>query len=40
MNAAKRLMPAIRTALVPDAHHIAAMAQPEAVNRLILDFVG
>jgi pimeloyl-ACP methyl ester carboxylesterase len=37
--AAIRLMPGIQTALVAGAHHIAAMAQPEAVNRLIIEFL-
>jgi pimeloyl-ACP methyl ester carboxylesterase len=38
--AAKRLMPTIRTEVVAEAHHVAALSQPERVNRLILDFVG
>jgi pimeloyl-ACP methyl ester carboxylesterase len=38
--AARALLPAIETAVVPDAHHVAALAQPEAVNRLILTFVN
>ncbi|WP_293676722.1 alpha/beta hydrolase [uncultured Phenylobacterium sp.] len=36
---AKRRMPALETAIVPGADHIAAVAQPEAVNARILEFL-
>jgi pimeloyl-ACP methyl ester carboxylesterase len=36
---AKRRMPALKGEIVPGANHIAAMAQPEAVNREILAFL-
>jgi len=32
-------MPALHGAVVPDADHIAAMAQPDAVNAQILRFL-
>lgn len=37
VEAAARLLPGIRTDLVPYAHHIAAVAQPELVNQRILE---
>lgn len=37
--AAVRLMPGIQTALIPGAHHIAAVAQPELVNQRLLEFL-
>jgi pimeloyl-ACP methyl ester carboxylesterase len=40
IEAAKRLMPAIVTELVPGAHHIAAIAQPERVSARILEFLA
>ena len=36
---AKKLFPALETEIVQSAHHIAALANPERVNRLILDFL-
>jgi hypothetical protein len=36
--AAKSLMPMIETAIIPDAHHIAALAQPTTVNSHIVRF--
>ena len=36
---AKARMPALQTAIVPDADHIAAMAQPDDVNARILGFL-
>jgi pimeloyl-ACP methyl ester carboxylesterase len=36
---ARRRMPALQTDLIPDADHIAAMAQPEAVNDRIIRFL-
>ncbi|HWI65596.1 MAG TPA: alpha/beta fold hydrolase [Symbiobacteriaceae bacterium] len=38
--AAKRRMPGITTELIPGAHHIAAVAQPELVNRRLLQFLS
>jgi hypothetical protein len=32
-------MPRLEVDLVPEAHHIAALAQPERVSRRILEFV-
>ena len=40
MRAAKKLMPNLKVACIPDAHHIAALSQPDLVNREILDFLG
>jgi pimeloyl-ACP methyl ester carboxylesterase len=40
VRAARALMPTIETAIVPGAHHIAALAQPQAVNEHILRFCG
>ena len=39
LDLARRRMPGLETALVADADHIAAMAQPEAVTARILDFL-
>jgi pimeloyl-ACP methyl ester carboxylesterase len=38
IEAGRNLIPGVTVALVPDAHHVAAVAQPEAVNREILHF--
>jgi pimeloyl-ACP methyl ester carboxylesterase len=35
---AKRLMPTIRVQVIPKAHHIAALAQPERVNASLPQF--
>ena len=40
LELAKRRMPGLTGAVVADAHHIAALAQPEDVNRRILEFLG
>ena len=40
LELAKRRLPGLQGAVVPDADHIAAMAQPEDVNRRILDFLA
>ena len=40
IEAAPRLVPGIATELIPDAHHIAAIAQPERVNACILRFLA
>jgi len=37
---ARSRMPRLETGMVPDADHIAAMAQPDAVNERILAFLG
>jgi pimeloyl-ACP methyl ester carboxylesterase len=38
IQSAKNLMPQASVAVIPNAHHIAAIAQPEAVNREFLRF--
>jgi pimeloyl-ACP methyl ester carboxylesterase len=35
---AKRLMPSIQVQIIPGAHHITALAQPELVNAHLLQF--
>ena len=40
LELAKRRMPGLTGAVIADAHHIAALAQPEDVNRRILEFLG
>jgi pimeloyl-ACP methyl ester carboxylesterase len=37
-RAAKKLMPPIRVKIIPDAHHITALANPEVVNATLLEF--
>ena len=32
-------MPGLEAEIVPGAHHLAAMAQPDAVNARIVDFL-
>jgi pimeloyl-ACP methyl ester carboxylesterase len=39
IDAARRLMPAIRVRIIPRAHHITALAQPEVVNASLLEFL-
>ena len=39
LDLARKRMPPLKTALVADADHIAAMAQPEAVNGMIVAFL-
>lgn len=36
---ARRNFPSLETEIIPNAHHITALANPEAVNRRILDFL-
>jgi pimeloyl-ACP methyl ester carboxylesterase len=36
---AQRRMPGITGAVIADAHHLAALAQPDDVNRRILAFL-
>jgi pimeloyl-ACP methyl ester carboxylesterase len=40
LTAARRLMPSVTVAIIPNAHHVAAVAQPEAVNAQLLDFLA
>jgi pimeloyl-ACP methyl ester carboxylesterase len=40
LEAARRLMPSVKVGVVPSAHHVAAVAQPEAVNAWLLDFLA
>jgi pimeloyl-ACP methyl ester carboxylesterase len=40
IESARALLPRAEVDLIPDAHHIAALAQPAFVNRRILDFLG
>jgi pimeloyl-ACP methyl ester carboxylesterase len=40
MQAARKLKPGIQIAMIRNAHHITAMAQPEIVNGHILRFLG
>ena len=40
IRAAQKLMPKIETAIVKNAHHIAALSQPDVVNRHILKFLS
>jgi hypothetical protein len=39
LELAKRRMPGLTGAVIAGAHHIAALAQPEDVNRRILEFL-
>jgi pimeloyl-ACP methyl ester carboxylesterase len=39
VQAAKELVPGCRVEMVPSAHHITALAQPEMVNQCILQFL-
>lgn len=38
-RAALRLMPSVQVEIIPQAHHLAAVAQPEAVGRRLLRFL-
>lgn len=38
MRAARELIPRVQIELIPDAHHITALARPEVVNQKILKF--
>jgi pimeloyl-ACP methyl ester carboxylesterase len=38
LRAAKELIPGVEVELIPDAHHITALAQPDEVNRRLLRF--
>jgi pimeloyl-ACP methyl ester carboxylesterase len=38
-SAARRLMPSVQVAVIPDAHHITALAQPERVNQVVTGFI-
>jgi pimeloyl-ACP methyl ester carboxylesterase len=37
---ARERMPRLEAEIVRDAHHLAAMAQPDAVNARIIRFIG
>ena len=37
-RAARQLIPGVQIEMIPDAHHITALAQPEITNRRILQF--
>jgi pimeloyl-ACP methyl ester carboxylesterase len=39
VESARRLIPDIRVALIPGAHHITALAQPELTNEKIIQFL-
>jgi pimeloyl-ACP methyl ester carboxylesterase len=38
IQAAGKLIPGVEVGLIPNAHHITALAQPELVNQLLLQF--
>lgn len=38
IRAAKKLIPGLQVAIIPEAHHITALAQPARVNQRILEF--
>jgi len=38
-DAARTLLPSIQVEIIPDAHHVAALAQPEIVNAALLRFL-
>ena len=38
ISAARTLIPAVEVGLIPNAHHITALAQPELVNQRLLQF--
>jgi pimeloyl-ACP methyl ester carboxylesterase len=37
---AKELIPGVEIEIIPDAHHITALAQPEKFNQRILQFIA
>lgn len=39
-RAARRLMPSVQVELIPRAHHVTAIANPEAVNACVTAFLG
>jgi pimeloyl-ACP methyl ester carboxylesterase len=39
-SAARRLMPSVQVGLIPRAHHVAAIANPDAVNAWLTAFLG
>ena len=39
-SAARRLMPSVQVGLIPHAHHVAAIANPDAVNAWLTAFLG
>ena len=38
IQAARELIPGVEVQLIPDAHHITALAQPEKVNQRLMQF--
>ena len=38
IQSARELIPDVEVALIPEAHHITALSQPEKVNRKLLQF--
>lgn len=40
LQAAKELIPGLQVVMIPEAHHITALAQPELVNQRILRFLA
>jgi pimeloyl-ACP methyl ester carboxylesterase len=38
IHSAKSLMPSIHVQIIPDAHHITALAQPDLVNATLMEF--
>ena len=39
-EAARKLLPTIQVEIVPEAHHVTAIAQPALVNRAVMRFLG
>jgi pimeloyl-ACP methyl ester carboxylesterase len=39
-RAALRLLPSVQVEIIRGAHHVAAIAQPDAVNKSLLRFLG
>jgi pimeloyl-ACP methyl ester carboxylesterase len=39
VESARRLIPGLQVALIPDAHHITALAQPELTNEKVIQFL-
>jgi pimeloyl-ACP methyl ester carboxylesterase len=40
VRAARELIPGAEIEIIPDAHHITALAQPDKVNQRILQFLA
>ncbi len=39
VKSARALIPSLKVAMIPNAHHIAAVAQPDLVNQRLLCFL-